>query len=558
MNDLTGLEQALARAKRQGGRVGVLFVDLDDFKAVNESLGHELGDQLLDGVETRLRGRLRQVDNLRRAGGDKFVVLLEALQDARDAALVAQDLLTAMMPVHCLPDGHEVYQSASIGISLYPDDGEDAAVILHAAESAMHQAKEQGRNRFRFYTREINVGALARLELEAALRRALAGNEFELHFQPKADLHNGRFAGAESLLRWRRDGVLVAPGEFIGLAEKTGLVVPIGAWVIDSACARLRAWADQGFGDTRLAVNVSARQFHAGDLDNVVSEALSRHGVRAARLELELTESMLMADPEEATALLHRLKDIGVKLSLDDFGTGYSSFTYLSRFPIDTLKVDQSFVRKMVSEAHAAGIVSAIISLAHKLDLRVVAEGVEGEAQLAYLRKMDCDEIQGYLFSKPLPEADFLGFLAAEQTLPGQPAPEGQGRTLLLVDDEPDILSALRRMLRNEGYRILTAQDALEGLKILARESVQVVISDQRMPGMSGTEFLARVKSMHPENLRIILSGQADMVSVIDAINNGAIYKFLTKPWDDMNLRAQIREAFRCQAALHPSVSQPQ
>ncbi len=386
------------------------------------------------------------------------------------------------------------------------------------------------------------------LELESDLSQAMQRGELELFFQAKGDLHNGRIHGAEALLRWWRGERLTQPGEFIPVAEKSGLIVPIGAWVIDAACAYLQTWAKIGIGDTRLAVNVSARQLLAGNLEAVVSDALARHGVRPECLELELTESMLMDDPEAASALLLRLKDIGVKISLDDFGTGYSCFANLSRFPLDALKIDQSFVRLMVEEANTAAIVAAIIALAHRLGLRVVAEGVETEAQLAYLRRLGCDEIQGFLFSRPVPEADYLALLAQGKTVSGQP--EEAARTLLLVDDEPAILSALRRMLRQEGYRILTANNAVEGLERLALEPVQVVISDQRMPGMAGTEFLSRVKTMHPDCLRIILSGQAELPAVLDAINDGAVYKFFTKPWDDAHLRERIREAFRVQAVL--------
>jgi EAL domain-containing protein (putative c-di-GMP-specific phosphodiesterase class I)/CheY-like chemotaxis protein len=394
------------------------------------------------------------------------------------------------------------------------------------------------------------VNLSPRVEAESDLRQALERGEMELYFQAKGDLHNGRIAGAEALLRWNRGDRVALPSEFIPLAEKSGLIVPIGAWAIETACAHLSAWSDRGYGETRLAVNVSASQFSVGNLEAVVAQALARHGVKPARLELELTESMLMHDPEATTALLRRFKEIGVALSLDDFGTGYSCFAYLSRFPIDTLKIDQSFVRQMVNDANTANIVAAIISLAHRLHQHVVAEGVEHEAQLAYLRRLGCDEIQGYLFSRPLPEADFLALLAADTHLPGQPTPESAERTLLLVDDEPGILSALRRMLRQEGYRILTAGSAEKGLEQLALNEVQVVISDQRMPGMSGSEFLTRVKQMHPDCLRIILSGQADMAAVLDAVNNGSVYKFLCKPWDDQQLRERIREAFRAQAAL--------
>ncbi len=402
------------------------------------------------------------------------------------------------------------------------------------------------------------VNALPRLETEFALRDAAARGELELFFQAKGDLHNGRIAGAEALLRWRHDGRLSPPAEFIGIAEDSGLIVPIGAWVIDTACARLRAWSDQGLDETRLAVNVSARQFHGGDLDQVVARALARHGVKPANLELELTESMLMRDIDSTLAQLRRFKEIGVRLSLDDFGTGYSCFAYLSRFPIDTLKIDQSFVRDLVSDANTAGVVASIIGLAHRLGLTVVAEGVEREAQLGLLRKLGCDEIQGYLFSRPLPEDEYLALLAEGGLLPDQPAPDAAGHTLLLVDDEPGILAALRRMFREEGYRILTAESAAQALEIMAVEDVRVVMADQRMPGMTGAEFLTRVKVMYPDCMRIILSGQADMAAVLDAINNGAVYKFFTKPWDDQQLRERIREAFRIQAALtSPRSPQP-
>lgn len=542
----------MARARRHGGRLGLLFLDLDHFQGVNEGLGRAAGDQLLDAVEHRLRQRVRKEDSFMRLNGDEFVLILETLQEGQEAARVARELLGCLDAVFAVAGGHEVYQSASIGISLYPDDCEQPDDLVRHAEAAMREAKQLGRGQFCFHTADMNVDALARLELENALRHALARDELELYFQPKVDLHNGHSLAAEALLRWNRDGRVIQPGHFIPLAERTGLVVPIGTWVIQRACACLAAWHEQGLCDIRLAVNVSARQFRQGDLARVVAEALELHGVEPCRLELELTESMLMDDPEATRTLLQRLKDIGVSLSLDDFGTGYSCFAYLSRFPLDTLKVDQSFVRDMVSDANTAGIVASIIALAHKLKLAVVAEGVETAAQLAYLHRLGCDEIQGYHYSRPLPEADYLALLAEARTLPVA-AVGATSPTLLLVDDEPGILAALRRMLRTEGYRILTAENAADGLEKLALEEVQVVISDQRMPHMSGSEFLTKVKDMHPDCVRIILSGQADMAAVLDAINDGAVYKFLTKPWDDAQLRERIREAFRVQAALATS-----
>ncbi|NJA89354.1 EAL domain-containing protein [Rhodocyclus tenuis] len=405
------LEHALDRAQRHGRRAAALFIDLDFFKTVNDSLGHVVGDRLLIDVAQRLRQRLRDDDTLGRFGGDEFLLLLEPVINTDEAAVVARDVLAILAQPFRLDGKNEVFVGASIGISIFPEDGSSAADLLRGADAAMHQAKGQGRNRFCFYTADMNVQAMAQLELEAALRRALERNEFLLHYQPKVDLRSGRVVGAEALIRWQREGGgLEAPGRFIPLAEKTGLIVAIGTWVIDCACRQLRAWSDDGRPDLRLAVNVSGRQFASGDLADVVTQALARHGVAAAALELELTESMLMEDPEATIATLHALKRIGVKLSLDDFGTGYSSFAYLSRFPIDTLKIDQSFVRNLAAEPEAAMIAVSIIDLAHRMRLKVIAEGVETEAQLDYLRVRECDEMQGYLFARPMP-ADAFGCL---------------------------------------------------------------------------------------------------------------------------------------------------
>ncbi len=559
----TRLAHALERARRTGKRIGVLHIDLDHFKHVNDSLGPASGDALLQAVVQRLHGRVRKEDILGRLGGDDFLLMLEAIAESGEIAEVARDLLDLLAPPFACRDAmnlaHDVFLGASIGISVFPDDGDSVIELLRDAEVAMYRSKERGRNRFCFYTADMNADALVMLELEADLRRALERNELELHYQPKVDLHSGHIIGAEALLRWHRNrqgdglGKMTAPGQFIPLAEKTGLIVPIGAWVIDTACAQLRAWLDQGLSDVRLAVNVSGCQLRIADFDTQLAATLARHGVPAQHLELELTESILMQDPDAAAALLKRLKAIGVKLSLDDFGTGYSSLAYLSRFPIDVLKIDQSFVRDIVTDPDAAGIVSAVIGLAQRMDLRTIAEGVETEAQLGYLRKLGCEVMQGYYFSRPVPEAEFTAMLRDGKCLPALAVVVQQERTLLLVDDEAGILAALRRMLRNEGYRVLTAASAREGLEILARNEVQVILSDQRMPEMTGTEFLGRVKQLHPDTVRIVLSGYAELESIIEAVNQGAIYKFLIKPWDDDLLRGHIRDAFR----YHDAVLKP-
>ncbi|AYH43271.1 EAL domain-containing protein [Azoarcus sp. DN11] len=538
------LEHALERAKRHGFCLAVLVLDLDRFKNVNDSLGHAAGDQLLQEVARRLRKRLRSEDTLARLAGDQFAIAMEGLADFRDAERMAREMQSLLEPPFTLVDGAEIYVTACIGISVCPEDGAAAAALLDKANTAVHQAKALGGNHFSYYTSELNTQALNALELEGALRRALERGEFVLHYQPKVDIFSGRVCGAEALVRWQRpDHGLVPPLQFIPQAERSGLIVPLGAWVIDEACRQMRAWADAGLGEVGVAVNVSPRQFRGDDLEAIVASALSRHGVRPDLLMLELTEGMLMERPEETVKRLTKLKRLGVRLSLDDFGTGYSSLGYLSRFPIDQLKIDRSFVTNIVSDPSSAIIATSVIGLAHRMGIDVVAEGVETEPQLSYLRRNRCDKMQGYLFSKPLPADDFCELVHQEICLPAM-TPVTDTRTLLLVDDEPNILSSIRRLLRGEGYRVLTAGSAREALEILAGEPVQVILSDQRMPEMNGTEFLGRVKVLHPSTVRIVLSGYTELESIMQAVNTGALYKFLTKPWDDNALREHVRDAF--------------
>ncbi|MBS1156663.1 MAG: response regulator receiver modulated diguanylate cyclase/phosphodiesterase with sensor(s) [Proteobacteria bacterium] len=406
------LEHALGRAERNGQRAAVLFVDLDYFKTVNDSLGHVIGDQLLIDVAGRLRARIRDEDVLGRFGGDEFLLLLEPIGSPEEAAIVARDILTVLAEPFQLGNNNEAFIGASIGISIFPEDGTSAANLLRDADTAMNQAKQQGRNCFCFYTADMNKKAMAQLELEASLRRAMERNEFVLYYQPKVDLHTGLITGAEALIRWPRDGGrLESPAHFIPLAEKTGLIVPIGNWVIGEACRQLKTWQDTGLRGLQLSVNVSGRQFHSGDLPALVTQSLERHRIAPGMLELEVTESMLMENPEQTVSMLNALKHSGVKLSLDDFGTGYSSFAYLSRFPIDTLKIDQSFVHDIATKEEAAMICVSIIDLAHRMRLKVVAEGVETEAQMSYLMSRSCDAIQGYYVAKPMPAAVFTAFV---------------------------------------------------------------------------------------------------------------------------------------------------
>ena len=542
--------QALTYADRYSKHAVVLFIDLDHFKFINDSLGHDMGDELLQIAAKRLTACVRSIDTVARHGGDEFVIVLPDLAESEDAARVAQKIQDAIYRPYRIGE-HELTVSCSTGISIYPKDGEDAQALLKNADVAMYRAKEQGRNNFRFFTGELNDRVLARMTMEKHLRRALERDEFLIHYQPQVDLYTGRITGMEALVRWQSPELgFIPPARFIPLAEETGLIVPIGEWVLRAACAQNKAWQDAGFPPLVMAVNLSPRQFRQEGLAETVARIVEETGLEPQRIELEIIESLLMHDVDSATVILNKLKELGVQLTMDDFGTGYSSLSYLKRFPFDKMKIDQSFVHDITSDPDSAAIVKTIIALAHSLNLRVIAEGIETEGQLGYLRSHACDEMQGYYFSRPVPTLEFEQMLRERRHLEFTPA-SGRvpDRTLLVVDDEPHVIAALERMLSDEGYNILTATNSMEGFELLSTSRAGVVVSDLRMPGMSGTEFLSRVKELYPDIVRIMLSGSADMDSLSDAINRGAIFRFLIKPWEDELLRENIREAFRYYAS---------
>ncbi|WP_235923033.1 EAL domain-containing protein [Rugamonas aquatica] len=544
------MAQAIGYAERYGHHLWVVFIDLDNFKLVNDSLGHQAGDELLCTIGLRLRACLDDSDTVARLGGDEFLLLLSDSPESPASALLQQVQETIAAPMTLA--GQMLTVTCSIGVSVYPLDGGEPQQLLKHADIAMYRAKEGGRNRLQFYEAAMHSRISERALIEAELRHALARDELSLHYQPKLDLRTGAVIGMEALLRWQHPAMgMVSPARFIGVAEETGLIVEIGRWVLRSACFQNVAWQQAGLTPLRVAVNVSARQFRDPGLSAEVQAALSDSGLDARYLELELTESLVMHNVEGAVAVVKGLKQMGIALSIDDFGTGYSSLAYLKLFPVDYLKIDQSFVREMLAEPKVAAIVRSVIALGQSLGFRVIAEGVESAPQLAYLRHHLCDEMQGYLFSKPLPPDDFGALLREERSLP-LPADEtpGEQQTLLMLDDEPAVLAALTRLLRPDGYRLLRAHSAAEAFDLLASHQVQVVVSDQRMAGMNGTEFLSRVKGLYPDTVRIILSGYIDVEGVLNAINRGEIYRFYTKPWDDHALRANIRDAFRYQRMM--------
>jgi diguanylate cyclase (GGDEF)-like protein/PAS domain S-box-containing protein len=405
------LAHALAMAKRRQGHVAVLYIDLDRFKNVNDSLGHAVGDKLLWEIAHRLNICVREEDTVSRLGGDEFVIVVESLQDQEDAASIANKVHKAFeQPI--LVDGRVLHASASIGIAVYPADGESVEVLMQNADTAMYQAKAQGRNTYQFFAPFMNVHVRERLDLENTLRQALERDEFELYYQPIVDLPSGMIICAEALIRWRHpEHGLLSPDKFIPIAEETGFIVRIGDWVIDQACRILSDWRARGIQPPRLSVNVSPRQFLQPGLAKRIRGILDDHGVDARLIDLEVTESALMDHPEAAAGILRELKAMGLGIVIDDFGTGYSSLAYLKTFPIDKLKIDRSFVRDILTDKSDREITQAVIALSHNLGLLVVAEGVEHEKQLEFLRQHQCDSVQGYLFSKPRPAGDFLGYL---------------------------------------------------------------------------------------------------------------------------------------------------
>ena len=553
---LDRVNQAIANAPRQNGRIVLAFIDLDDFKLVNDNLGHEVGDQLLTSIAARLQACMRPGDTVARFGGDEFVLLLLEQEGAEEGPIESRLSARARKMLEQVAEpmllaGHEIKASCSMGLAIFPQDGDDAESLIKHADTAMYRAKELGRNGFQFFTAELQARAQQQLDLGASLRQALEQDQFELVYQPQVSLRSGRIVGMEALLRWNhpRDG-LVGPAHFIAFAEETGLILPIGAWVLRRACQQNKAWQDAGLPALPIAVNVSARQCAQQDLDAMVRDALEASGLEPRYLELELTESISMADPELSVPMMERMKAIGVELSIDDFGTGYSNMSYLKRFPIDRLKLDISFVREITTDPGSLAISDAIITMSHSLHLEVVAEGVETEGQLALLAQRHCDIVQGFYFSKPLAAEALEAMLREDKRLPGHLIGRlPNAPALLVLDDDTHLLSYLDLVLSQAGYVVHATADPEHAFEILACQEVAVLLCDQRMPVLSGVEFLSRVRRMYPDTVRIMLSAYGDADEMRQAINIGAVYKFIEKPLRQEELAVIVEEAYRRYAA---------
>ncbi len=537
--------QDLRRMQHDAGSLTMIVVDIDRFKLVNEILGFAAGNEVIKEFAHRLTRAVRAQDTVARLGADEFALLLpgETPEGASQVIERLQASLSAPFEV-----GDQVASvCASVGVAIHPNDGDDFESLFKAAQTAMHLAKAKGGNQHRFHSAAMSDESKTRQVIGSALRSAIQHNEMHLVYQPFVDLQSGRIVGMEALLRWTHPELgVVSPAVFIPVAEQSGHIVAIGAWVLRQACLDITQWRAQGLHTVPVSVNLSPLQFRDPGLLDKVRTTLQEFAIESSQICLELTEGAIMDDVAQSELTMRAFKEMGVSLSLDDFGTGYSSLGYLKRFPFEKVKIDQSFVRDINTNSQDAVIASVVISMAHGLGLRVIAEGVETESQCEFLRRNACDEIQGYLFSRPIPAPAMADLLQQERRFPTQPSRlQVRERTMLLVDNEPQVVVALKRLLRPDGYRVLSASSGPEGLAMLAGHPVDIIVADQCMTGMTIVQFLREVKSLHPASIRIVLSSHTGMPSMTEAVDDGSVYCVLTKPWDDGQLRGFIEQAFR-------------
>jgi diguanylate cyclase (GGDEF)-like protein/PAS domain S-box-containing protein len=536
--------QAASMAKRYKRTMAVLYLDLDEFKLINDALGHLLGDRILIEASRRLQGLIRPGDTLARMSADEFVILLPDLAEPDDVIPIVDAMLHKISEPFDVGQAERIHITASIGIALSDGELDDPISLLRRSDLAMYQAKQAGRNRYRWYDDRMSEEVSQSVRLRSELQIALKEDQFLLFYQPQFNLLSGQVVGFEALIRWQHPTMgFVSPGRFIPIAENNGQIGAITDWVVAQACIDRARLNNSGFHQP-IAINLSPVLFKdAGLVDRLVRQ-INGAGLSCSDFELEIVESVMVGTSLDALQVLNELRAAGFLLSIDDFGTGFSSLNYLKHLPIQKLKIDQSFIREIIHDQSDASIVRAIISIARNLGIKVIAEGVETQEQASFLRREHCDDYQGFLRSPAVAISEVLEFMRKPGVLPDSQDVNEDEPTLLIVDDEPYVLTSLNRTLRNQGYRILTAGSAEEAFRLLAGTRVQVILSDQRMPVMSGTEFLKQVRTLYPETIRMVISGYTDLKTVTNAINEGAIYKFLTKPWDDEQLRDLIGQAF--------------
>ncbi|MEN9865823.1 MAG: hypothetical protein RL748_1413, partial [Pseudomonadota bacterium] len=459
------------------------------------------GDELLKGFADRLSNCVRSGDTVSRHGGDEFVIVLKDILQSTHVGVICENIFRSIAePFHIL--GHKIHTTCSIGIALYPQDGQDAETLSKFADMALYRAKDLGRGNFQFFSSEMNQRTLERVTLESALRSAIANDQLYMHYQPLVDLHSGKVISLEALLRWKHPELgMVSPDRFISVAEESGLIGSIGEWVLQRACQDIRRWLDHGLNAVRVAVNVSPKQFRDARLGDKIEAVLQSYDIAPRMLTLEITETVLMQDTASSEATLRQLKSLGVSLALDDFGTGYSSLSYLKRFPFDRVKIDRAFVRDIINDTDDAALCKTIITMAHSLGIMVIAEGVESEEQCAFLRTNMCDEIQGYLFSRPLPTWEIEELLREQRCLPHHLlGTKKQQRCMMIVDQlEPSDMLAVAHLLVNDDVRILSAHTGAQALDLLSQHRVDMVAIRSALPDMDSLALQRSVQSRHPE-----------------------------------------------------------
>ncbi len=539
------IRQAIAYASRDHGQFTLAFMDLDHFKVVNDGLGHNAGDQLLSQVAAHLQASVCEIDTVARLGGDEFIILLVG-NEALSEQMGRLERLKLAIAAPVMLDGQEVAVSCSIGFCCFPSDGQDADTLLRNADTAMYQAKKQGRNRICAFMPAMNEQVQKRLSLERDIRQALQNHEYTVFYQPQLDLQSGRLCGFEALVRWKRQEQMVQPNDFIPLAEETGWIVAIDFYVLDAVCKQLLVWHQTYAQDLSVAVNFSAITLMTDDFVSRVTTSLATHGVAPRWLKIELTETSLMTNTEDALSKMLALSKLGICFSIDDFGTGYSSLGYLKRFPFSQLKIDRSFISDVITEPDSASLTRSMISIGHNLGIKVIAEGVENAEQLGFLRAAGCDEMQGYYYSPPLPPQACVQFLqkGSMLMLPDNII-DSHERHLLIIHDDPLVLDALERELRLENFRLFSVSTAQDALELLATRPIDVVLSNVKVGDTDGVTLLRRIKGISPDVIRLVLSAPGEFGSLLKAVNEGVIYRFISTPWNPEDLRTQLRDAFR-------------
>ena len=548
---LDRVDAAIVAAGWEPRIVTLLAIDVPRIAELQDRMGFGAGDALAMALAARLQQELAEGETVARLGSQEFALMLELTQDPAEARAAVQARAARLCQALEAPievASTQTFARCVVGMASYPGDAQRPTELLELAQTARLRATVEAP--VVLYEPESNLRALREMRVEALLRQAIDEDGLALHYQPQVDLSDGHVAGVEALLRWDSPALgPVAPGEFVAVAERTGLIGRLGDWVLRRVCQQIARWHAEGVPRVRVALNLSPLQLQRRDLAAHIQSILLDSGADPMRLCIEVTEGAVMADVAHAAATLREIRALGIEVALDDFGTGYSSLSCLRSLPLDVVKVDRSFVHDVTAAPEDVSVTRAIITMAQGLQLKVLAEGVETDGQLSLLAANRCDLIQGNRFSEALPPEACAALLLEGRRLPERFLTRARStRTLLLVDDEEHVLASLKRLLRRDGYAIVTANGAAEGLQRLAEGEVDVILSDQRMPGMTGVEFLRRAKALYPHTMRMVLSGYTELQSILDAVNEGAIYKFLTKPWDDARLREHVAEAFRQKA----------